>query len=134
MTRIKYDGSDDVTFTGRALVLGAAAVVTTGAVLFGGWEAGWWLKAQNVNRSAAINRQSLGFQQARVDEVTRKVADLKTLKVTASTTQDADQKAQLDAQVQAIQSIVCADYAQLTPSYKVTLDPATVATLDTTCG
>ena len=134
MTRIKYDGKDDATVGGRALVLGSIAVIATGALIFGGWEAGWWFKAQNVNRSAAINRQSLGFQQARVDEITRKMADYKTLKVTADTTQDPDLKSQDTAQVQALQSIICADYTQLTPTYKATLDPATVTTLDTTCG
>jgi hypothetical protein len=134
MTRVKYDGSSDVTVAGRSLVLGSVAVVATGALIFGGWQAGWWFRTQNVNRSAAINRQSLGFQQARVDEITRKYADYKTLKVTTSTTQDADQQAQLNAQVAALQSIICSDFTQLTPSYKATLDPATIDSLNVTCG
>lgn len=137
MARLKYDGSSDVTVTGRGFILGGAALlaaILVALLLVGGWQAGWWFRAQNVNRSAAINRQSLAFQQAKVDELTRKRADLKTLKATAATTQDADQQTQLNAQVAAITSIICADFAQLAPSYRDTLDPATIVDVTALCG
>lgn len=134
MTKIKYDGSDDVTVTGRGVVLGGVAVLLAGAVVFGGWEAGWWFKAQNVNRSAAINRQSLGFQQARVDELTRKYSDYKSDKATASDPSLApDDAARYNKQADAVMDVICQDYKQLTPSYKATLDPNDLTVFDQNC-
>ena len=134
MTRIKYDGSDDVTFTGRAIVIGGVSIVLAGAVLFGGRELGWWLRADNTNRAAAISRTNTGTQSALIDEINHKYDEYKADKATASDPSlDADTAARDNTQAAAVLNTVCDDYRKLTPSYKATFDPQTLAVFNQHC-
>lgn len=45
-----------------AAALGVLLLIA--AIVFGGWEAGWWFRQQNVNREYQVNRDSSGYQQS----------------------------------------------------------------------
>lgn len=52
-----------------------SALVTLGAILLivaitvGGWLGGWWLKGENTNRQAHVDRQNYGTQLAYITKV-----------------------------------------------------------------
>lgn len=74
------------------------------AILFGGRELGWWLKADNVNRQVRIDNTNIGTQQAWYDEVTEGMQDTVVLP-------DGPQK-------QAIVKKVCELIPRLTETYQ----------------
>jgi len=55
---------------GRGFYVLAAvlALVIVGAIMLGGWHAGWWLKAKNVDRQVQLDNRQRGTQTAWHDE------------------------------------------------------------------
>lgn len=132
--KVDYEPVGRVTVQGRVIAGLAVGSLALGALTWGGYEAGWWLKAQNVNRSAAINHQSLAFQQAKVEEVNRKMEALASLKsLDKDPTIGQDQVAANKAQEQAITNIICMDWRQITPSYRDGMDTDLVNTTSAMC-
>lgn len=124
--KVKYTKADDVVVSGtgvtRVIGWGLVAVLVVGGAGYGGYELIWATKASNTQKSSQINRESLGFQQARVDEINLKMADVADLDTVIAETTDPAQKAAQQGQRTALVRIVCADYHQLTPVYKSALD------------
>lgn len=94
--------------TVSAIVLG---LMLTGGVIFGGWEAGWWFKQQNVNRQSHLIRNSYGNQQTLRDQITVKLGDVTDLD--GQIAGNPSDVAQLKAQRRAIAGIVCNDAEQV---------------------
>jgi hypothetical protein len=77
-------------------VFGAIAVI--GAIIFGGWEAGWWFHTQDVNREAHVNRSSYGFQQSHMDTLSKDIAEINSVTTQITQESDPNQKSLLAAQ------------------------------------
>lgn len=98
-----------------ATILGLVLVV---ALIIGGWQLGWWLKKETVNRNAQINQGSYGRQVALVDDLTRKYAEVQNPNLPEN-------------QKQAIVTEMCVDFGFLTG--KVELNPNITNYLNTEC-
>lgn len=132
--KVRYEEVGTVTLSGRKIAAGVVAL----AVLAGGgyalYELNWAVKSNSTDRQAAISRQNQGFQQAKVDEINRKLSDLSNLAALAQSGQLDDQGlAANKAQSNAIKGQVCSDYRSLTGAVKNTLDTDLVVTLQTMC-
>lgn len=117
--RVKYDEVGTVTLSGRVLAGGVLGVLALGGLGYGSYELFWAAKANSVDRAAAINRQSLGFQQGKLDEIND---ELTAIQASGSASQK-----------QAIQNQMCANWRQVTPGYRVGLDSQLVSQLNTMC-
>lgn len=132
--KVDYKPVGNVTVSGRAILAGVAAT----ALLVGGgvalYEISWGVKSSNTDRASQINRQSLGSQEVKRDEINRKMTDLASLRSLdkAPGTTD-DQLAANKAQEQAVMNLICADYGDLTVSYRQTMDTDLLATLGQMC-
>ena len=51
----------------KAIGAGIALLFILAALIFGGWEAGWWFTTQNVNRTTNVIRHSNSAQQSDID-------------------------------------------------------------------
>ena len=124
--KVKYKKADDVVVSGtgltRGIGYGLLATALAAGVGYGSYELFWATKSNSVQRDSAINRESLGFQQSRVDEINRKMNDVADLDSVIAETTDPAQLAAQKAQRLAVVRIVCTDYHQLTPAYKSALD------------
>jgi len=96
-----------------------AAILLVAAIMFGGWQLGWWFKVQNTKRQGQIIniqahnfRQSYGTQQALRDQITQNIGNVLT--VTSQIAEDPSDAGSLKAQRAAIMSIVCSQAAQVT--------------------
>ena len=96
-------------------ILFALAVIA--AVVVGGWQAGWWFTAQNVQKQAHINRTSYEAQKTYRDKI---VADQTTIATITAQIADpsttTDQKQALTAQRTAVVNEVCQVATNLTAS------------------
>lgn len=99
---------DDDELRGCALVVGAIllAIALAVGIFWGGRELGWWLKADNTNRQAHIDRSNFAFQQTLRDEVTQHIADWNSIR--------AQSGAAADAQAHAVANTVCQESIQIT--------------------
>lgn len=132
--KTEYKPVGTVVVSGRMLGSVALAGLLVAGLGYGGYELVWAARSANTDRSSQINRQSLGFQQARVDEVNRKMADLSSLKSLdkdPGTTQE--QAAANKAQEQAVTNIICSDWRQITPTYREGMDTDLVNTVSVMC-
>lgn len=59
-----------------ATILGLLVLV---GIVIGGYQLGWWLREQEVNRGAEIRRGSFEYQETRRDEVVRQAGMLSDL-------------------------------------------------------
>ncbi len=85
------------------------------AVAIGGWLGGWWLNEDATNRRTGIANDSLARQQALVDEVTDKAADIADLDTEiAREPEGSDLADRLGAQRAAIIDQFCQSYGSLT--------------------
>lgn len=132
--KVKYEEVGTVNVSGRAIAGSVLAVALVAGIGYGGYELLWATRANSTDRAAQINRQSLGFQQARVDEINRKMADLASLRsLTKDATLNEDQVNADKAQEQAVTTIICSDWRQITPTYRQGLDTDLVNTLGQLC-
>ncbi len=92
-------------------ILGLALIA---AIVLGGWQAGWWFKTQNTNRTARLYQHQYGRQTALRDEVSRKLGSITDLTAQlADPSLDSGQAAALTAQRLAIGRVVCQDAEQI---------------------
>ncbi len=54
------------------------AIVLIAAVIVGGYQLGWWLKKDAVNRNAKINQDTYGRQNALVEQILDDIKDAET--------------------------------------------------------
>lgn len=106
-----------------AVLLGLLVVA---ALAVGGWKLGWWMQEESTNRRTSIANDSLARQQALVDEVTDKAADLRRIDVQV-TTATPEQAAALNAQRAAIVDQFCSAYGGLTNRITVSASVAALA-------
>jgi len=66
-------------------VVGASvlAILVVVLVAVGGYQLHWWLRGQEVNRSAQINQQGYGRQNALVEQILDDIKDAETLGIPA---------------------------------------------------
>jgi hypothetical protein len=74
-------------------------------VIIGGWQLGWWLKSETVNRNAVILQDSYGRQNALVEGILDDVREtemgnLPPQQVVAITSQICDSAAKLSGSIQ----------------------------------
>ena len=132
--KVRYEEVGTVTLSGRKIAAGVVVVSMVAALGYAAWEINWARQAVNADRAAVISRQNQGFQQAKVDEINRKLSDLSNLAALAQSGQLDDQGlAANKAQQVAIKGQVCSDYRSLTGAVKNTLDTDLVVTLQTMC-
>ncbi len=84
---MKGEGSD---IKGALSVVGIVivSIVVVAAIIIGGWQAGWWFKVQNTNRTTIMYQHSYGTQSAveqesqnlitQIDQVDVQIADPST--------------------------------------------------------
>lgn len=96
----------------KLILASLGALVLLGALILGGWQAGWWFKQHNLNRQNHLNRSSYGNQQTLRDEITKKLSAVIDLDV--QIVSNPVNKAQLVAQRHAVANIVCSDAEQVT--------------------
>lgn len=61
---------------GAGVVGTAVAALALVGIVFGGWEAGWWFKAQDAQREGQVTRSSVNFQQGHMDQLSNEILDL----------------------------------------------------------
>jgi hypothetical protein len=91
---------------GVALIL--LAVIVAVAVIIGGYQLGWWLEKDSVNRRARINQDSYNRQNALVEQVLDDISEAQDPNLPA-------------AQRAAIVDQVCDSAAKLTGSIELPL-------------
>lgn len=92
--------------------VGVLALVLLGALVLGGWQAGWWFAGHDINRQTNLIQNSDSNQRALVSDLTSKVASVEQITVQmdgASGLQLAD----LKAQRLGVANLACNDAAQL---------------------
>ncbi len=100
------------------------AILLIAAICVGGWLGGWWLQADATNRTTGIANTSLARQQALLDEVTDKAADIRRIDVQLEQTpSDA-----VGAQRIAIVDQFCQAYGGLTGRLQVPVSVDALAT------
>ncbi len=111
----------DITPTGATAAIwrwfwitGTSVILLTGALILGGWQAGWWFTSQNINREAHAIRNGYSNQQTLRDQITAKIGDVDTISTQIAATKDLNLAAALKAQRAAVAGIVCGDAAQVT--------------------
>jgi hypothetical protein len=114
-----------MTIAGK-VTLGVLGVLLFIGVVVGGYQLGWWLKEERVNRDTSIANESLARQQARVDEVldlADEIADIDVQIVLVTP----EQAVPIQAQRAALVDNFCDAYGGLTGRLTV---PQSVVTLN----
>lgn len=94
------------------IALGVVAAIVGLSV--GGWWLHWALAAKATNNQAHINRSQFGFQQTLRDQITQNITDEGKIAVQIAQTTDPTERAQLQAQDQAVTNLVCTKATQVT--------------------
>lgn len=89
-----------------ATIIGILVMI---AIVIGGWQLGWWLKSETVNRNAVILQDSYGRQNALVEQILDDVREVEAgnlppQQVIAITSQICDSAAKLTGSIQLPQS------------------------------
>lgn len=93
---------------------GVFALIVIGALILGGWQAGWWFSNQNVTR---LNRQiqnGAPNQETLRAQITDKIGVVQQITVQIENPQNKPMAAALRAQRASVAGIACADAAQIT--------------------
>lgn len=61
--------------TTTKVMLGITIIITTVAVLIGGWHLNWWMKDQSTNKTAVIYQDSYGRQNALIEAILQEATD-----------------------------------------------------------
>jgi hypothetical protein len=97
---------DDGPGVGTAVAIFAGVIVLIVLLSIGGWALGWWFKGNDAQLEGKVNRASYGFQQSRMDELSRQIADLTNIS-TQIAQADPEQAAMLKAQRKAEAQEAC---------------------------
>lgn len=89
------------------------AVILLAALIFGGWQLGWWFKTQNANREAHVIRHGFSNQQTLREQVTKNIGDVLSISVQISEV-DPTTGVALKAQRKAVLAIVCQEADEVT--------------------
>ncbi len=103
--------------TMQAIGVGVFTLALIAAITVAGWQAGWWFKAQNVQKQAHINRTSYEAQKTYRDKIVSDQTVIATIDnqiVDSATTPE--QKVALRAQRTAVVNEVCQVATNLTAS------------------
>ena len=60
----------------RTITAVATAIALVVGLAIGGWQLGWWMQAESVNRTAQISQDSYGRQNALTEAVLRGINQL----------------------------------------------------------
>lgn len=93
-----------------------ASLIIVAAVIVGGYQLHWWLRKNEVNRSAKINRQSYEVQQTYREKALDDIALVRTIDTQIADPADAADVAQLRAQRTATVTETCDAISRLTTS------------------
>lgn len=96
----------------RVFGAGAVGVVVLGGVVMGGYEAGWWFKANNVNREAQTIRNGYANQQALRQRITANFTTITM--IDSELAQQPSNAEELAAQQKAVENQVCQFAEQIT--------------------
>lgn len=97
----------------------AAGVILLGALIIGGWQAGWWFTAQNVNRTDKVTQQGYANQSALSAQVTAEFSDI--AREQADEQQTPANKTFDQPQIITQAGQICQQLPQFAPGY--TIDP-----------
>lgn len=104
---------------GNAAVTVLATVVTLiiiGVIIVGGYQLGWWLRGNAVNRNAKINRTSYEVQQTYVEKSLDDIALVRSIDAQIADPADKSDIPQLRAQRIATVTEACDAIGRLTSS------------------
>jgi uncharacterized membrane protein YhiD involved in acid resistance len=90
------------------------AVVVIGALVLGGWAAGWWFKTENTQRNDQMYDKSYGRQQALRGQVVKNIGLVYEITAQIGTADPATADA-LAAQRKATVGMVCSDASKIDP-------------------
>lgn len=93
-----------------------ASLIIVAAVIVGGYQLHWWLRKNEVNRSAKINRQSYEVQQTYREKALDDIALVRTIDTQIADPADAADVPQLRAQRTATVTETCDAISRLTTS------------------
>lgn len=95
--------------------VGVFALIVIGALILGGWQAGWWFSNQNATREAHQIRNGYSNQQTLREQITQQIGnvDAETVQITQAAGDPAEVSA-LKAQRIATVNITCQDAAEVT--------------------
>lgn len=100
-----------------AVLLTIAALVLAVGIVVGGYQLGWWLKGNAVNRTAKINRTSYEVQQTYREKALDDIASVRAVDAQIAEPSTAEAvKSQLRAQRIAIVTQTCDAISRLTTS------------------
>jgi len=94
--------------------IGVGALAVLLALIFIGWQAGWWFTNQNINREAHAIRNGYSNQQTLREQITTQIANTDTLTSQIAGTKDSNLISALKAQRASIAGIACQDAAGVT--------------------
>lgn len=100
--------------TAAVLAVTLATAVVVGAIVFGGWELGWWFTNHNVSRQAHLYRNSYDYQQTLRDQVTANIGTVISIGPQVAEATDPGTKKALEAQRSAVLAIVCQEADEVT--------------------
>jgi hypothetical protein len=100
--------------TREKITIGCIVAAIAVALAIGGYQLGWWLREENVNRTAEIRRDSFERQETLRDQIIAQADDLARVDVQlANPTITGDQAAALGGQRAAMSRQLCSLAADL---------------------
>ncbi|MCW2902224.1 MAG: hypothetical protein JWO67_4489 [Streptosporangiaceae bacterium] len=113
--------------TAAVIATAIGGILLLGAIVLGGWAAGWWFRAQDAQIGGQVSRGSYEFQQSRMDALSGQIADL--TRITGQINgADPEQAAQLKAQRLAEAQQACRTARDITQP-----DPSEASWRDANC-
>lgn len=94
--------------------VGVFALIVLGALILGGWRAGWWFSNQNANRLNQQIQNGASNQETLRSQITDKIGVVQQITVQIADPHNKDMAAALKAQRATVAGIACTDAAQIT--------------------
>jgi hypothetical protein len=91
----------------------AIALVLLGALIIGGWQAGWWFAAHDATRQYQVTQDGDSNQSTLRAQITAQLANVTTITTQIAVTGGQDEIAALKAQRAAVAGIACSDAQQI---------------------
>ena len=98
----------------------AAGVILLGALIIGGWQAGWWFTVQNAQRQGRLNnieahniRDGYSNQTSLREQITAQIGNVDTATTQIAATKDQSLISALTAQRAAFAATVCQDVSEV---------------------